>query len=109
MILNVLLFICKQLHWLGRIASVLSWFGQHTLFIMGFDYFAGSLTRSVLSKVGFQNWLLIFILKPAFLTAGCMAWNWAIMEDIISAYPIGGIKFKADACQKKEITKCSNT
>ena len=78
MISSVLFFICKQIHWHGRMASVLSWFGQHTLFIMGFDYFAGSLARSVLSKVGFQNWLSVFILKLVLLTAGCVAWNWAV-------------------------------
>lgn len=44
----VLFYLCYRINWSGAVAKILSWFGQHTIFIMGFDYFSGSIAEKIL-------------------------------------------------------------
>lgn len=71
----VLFYLCYRINWSGAVAKILSWFGQHTIFIMGFDYFSGSIAGRILDKAGFQNWLSMFLLKVIILSIGCLIWS----------------------------------
>lgn len=76
----VLFYLSYRTLWKGLITNYLSWLGQHTIFIMGFDYFSGSIARGVLEKVEFDNWASVFVLKAILLTIGCLLWNWAVSK-----------------------------
>lgn len=71
----VLFYICYQIKWKGFIANVLSYFGRHTIFIMGFDYLSGSVANRLLGKIGIANWLSVFVLKVALLFWGSLIWT----------------------------------
>ena len=71
----VLINLCYRILRKGVIAEILSWFGQHTLFIMGFDYFDGTITKILLGKIGFENWISVFCMKIILLIIGCLLWN----------------------------------
>lgn len=60
------------------IVNGIHWFGRHTVFIMGYDYFVGGLTSTLLWKVGAYNFLTLFILKILLLSIGCVIWNKAV-------------------------------
>lgn len=57
----------------------LSYFGKHTLFFVGFDYFSGTLALKIIHKLGLlsiQNYYFIeFFLKIAILSVGLFLWN----------------------------------
>ena len=69
--------LCYKIQWKGLIAKCLSYLGKHTLFIMGFDYFAGTIAYDVL-KIKYENWLLVFLIKMIILTIGSLGWNWIV-------------------------------
>lgn len=73
----VFFYICYSIDWNGKVlvASVLSFFGRHTIFIMGFDYFAIFLTECIAHGIIFFNWRRLFALKIAILAIGIMTWN----------------------------------
>lgn len=58
-------FSCRYLEFLGR----------HTIFIMGFDYFSGSVSKVILEKMGQLSWVTEFLLKIVILTIGIVTWN----------------------------------
>lgn len=76
----VLFIICRRIQWKGSIAKYISWLGLHTIFIMGFDYFTGTIARSILGYIGFENWASVFVVKVLLLTVGCLGWNWAVRK-----------------------------
>ena len=76
----VLFYFCYIIPWKGVISKYLSWLGQHTIFIMGFDYFSGSLSRGILSMAGLANWACEFVLKVIILTIGCIFWSFVVSK-----------------------------
>jgi hypothetical protein len=54
--------------------KILQFYGQHTIFIMGFDYFTGTIVKGVLYKIGIDNWLPVFVGKILILTVGIIIW-----------------------------------
>ena len=74
----VLFGLFDRIPWKGPIAKLLSWLGRHTVFIMGFDFFLGTVVRNVLEAVGLNHWALMFGIKTVILTVGCLAWTWCI-------------------------------
>ena len=79
-ICGTLVTVAYRFPWEKTHFHYLVWLGQHTIFVMGFDYFTGSIARFVLGKVGFENWLSVFFLKILMLTIGCFVWTWAISK-----------------------------
>ena len=77
----VLIFLCYVIKWKGLIANGLSWFGRHTIFIMGFDYFSGGVASKILTKTRLQNWASMFAMKILILLVGCLIWT-AIVRKI---------------------------
>lgn len=72
----LLFFISFQMKWKGIISEFLTFFGQHTLFIMAFDYFSASLAGAILHGSNLpDDWLMIFSLKILILYCGCLLWN----------------------------------
>ncbi len=55
-----------------------TFFGKHTIFIMGFDYFSGAIGRMLMGYVGFENWASVFCVKIIVLTIGIYLWYWLI-------------------------------
>ena len=55
-----------------------TFFGKHTMFIMGFDYFSGAIGRKIMGIIGFENWLSVFCVKIIVLTVGIYLWYWII-------------------------------
>lgn len=55
--------------------SFIKFMGKHTVFIMGFDYFAGMIADNILARVGFYNWGTLFICKLIMLAIGIVIWN----------------------------------
>lgn len=55
--------------------SFIKFMGKHTVFIMGFDYFAGTIADNILVRVGFYNWVTMFICKLIILATGIIIWN----------------------------------
>lgn len=74
----ILFYLCYIVPWGGICAKVLSWYGKHTVFIMGFDYFAGSIARGVLSKLGLEKWPSLFLIKVILLAVLCLIWNFLV-------------------------------
>lgn len=74
----VVFYLCYRIPWKGWIAKYLSYLGKHTIFILGFDFFCGSVARGILGKIGFNHWASVFVFKVVVLTAGCLIWNWCV-------------------------------
>lgn len=74
----VLFYFCYRIPWQGMIGKSIAWFGRHTIFIMGFDYFTGSISREILGKLDLENWATVFTVKIIILTVLCLAWNYLI-------------------------------
>ena len=71
----VLFYLCYLIFWSGIIAEVISWFGRHTIFILGFDYLSGTIARMVLERFNYDCWASIFVLKIIILSVGCLIWT----------------------------------
>lgn len=54
--------------------SYIAFLGKHTMLIMGFDYFSGTIARGILGEIGYANWASIFALKILLLTGGILSW-----------------------------------
>lgn len=54
--------------------SYIAFLGKHTMFIMGFDYFSGTIAGRILGEIGYANWASIFALKLLLLTGGILSW-----------------------------------
>lgn len=59
-------------------AKMFTFFGKHTIFIMGFDYFSGAIGRKAMRLLGFENWLPVFIVKLIIIIIGIYLWYWLI-------------------------------
>lgn len=46
-----------------------------TRFIMGFDYFTGSISHTVLERIGIYNWVTQSVMKMVILTIGIIIWT----------------------------------
>lgn len=60
--------------WNNRIGHVLSFFGRHTLFIMGFDYFSGLIARNIPFNVNGWQWSCQFLIKTIIIIIGIHLW-----------------------------------
>ncbi len=74
---TAMMLLCREL---GRredraICRVLSWIGQHTLFIMGFDFFTRTLVGDLLTAAGCPFFCLAYALRLLLLLGGCWIWN----------------------------------
>lgn len=54
--------------------KILSFFGKHTIFIMGFDYFSNWLSNKTHGIIGISNWASVTILKIVVLIIGICIW-----------------------------------
>ena len=61
--------------------NFLTFWGRHTIFVMGFDYLAGSIVNNIMYPFGFGNSFTLFIGKIIVLTIGIFIWT-AIVEKI---------------------------
>ena len=55
-------------------------YGRHTIFIMGFDYFSQSVSARLLDALSMNNWFILFISKMIVLTAGILLWEFIISK-----------------------------
>lgn len=58
--------------------KLFSFYGRHTIFIMGFDYFSDMIGSKILSIFCFDNWLSVFCVKIIIITLGIYVWYWMI-------------------------------
>lgn len=70
-----LLYTCQTAKMTGIFSRYLVFMGRNTLFIMGFDYFTGSVASVALSHYGLNNWGSIFVVKMIALSFGILIWN----------------------------------
>lgn len=56
-------------------ANFFSWIGRHTIFIIGFDYFSGTVAEWILWKINLYDWVSLFALKMVLLIMGIVIWN----------------------------------
>lgn len=61
-----------------KIRKVIEFYGQHTLFIMGFDYFSGSVAWLLLDMMNLNSNLIVFIIKILILTVGVYIWTYIV-------------------------------
>lgn len=60
----------------SKFGKMLAYYGRHTLFIMGFDYFVGTICFRIASIVGQEkNWIIIFFFKLIWLTLEIEIWT----------------------------------
>lgn len=56
--------------------KILQYLGRHTIFIMGFDYFCGTIVRFILKILLTERiWIVEFTLKMLMLLLGIFVWN----------------------------------
>lgn len=60
------------------IRNRLLYLGKHTRFIMGFDYFAGSVIRLILEKVDLLSWYTEFLGRLVLLMVGLQVWCFVV-------------------------------
>lgn len=48
------------------------WIGNHTLFVMGFDFFTSLIVFKILSEFGINNWLIAWGLKTFMVSIGIL-------------------------------------
>lgn len=66
---------CRSIFSIHRRERLLSYLGQHTLFIMGFDLLSLNFTKVVLGMMGIENWINVFIFKMILLLVGSLIWT----------------------------------
>ncbi|MBQ7216036.1 MAG: acyltransferase family protein [Synergistaceae bacterium] len=59
-------------------AGFLGYLGQHTLFIMSFDYFSNRIAKYSLEFIGLYTWPAVLCVKLAVIMTGLMLWNMLI-------------------------------
>ena len=59
-------------------AGFLGYLGQHTLFIMGFDYVSNRIAKYSLKFLGLNNWPAALIMKLLVIMTGLMLWDMLI-------------------------------
>lgn len=79
-IIIVLMTSCKKLC-LNRKCRTLAFFGKHTISIMAFDYWAGTIGGGILKIMGLEQWLFLFLIKISLLVVGILIWT-AIVKRI---------------------------
>lgn len=71
-------YLCYRIPWKGPVAKYLAYLGMHTIFVLGFDYFFGSIARNVIGLQGVEDWAPVFIFKVVALSVTCLVWNWCV-------------------------------
>ena len=74
----VIFYMCYSIHWKGFVAKTFSFFGRHTIFIMGFDYFSNTIASYILQRINLFSWGYLFLLKMMLLVIGILIWNGVI-------------------------------
>lgn len=65
-------------HYVHPLTEAVAFFGKHTIFIMGFDYFSGKIGMRLTNSVGVYNWLTVFLTKILILIVGLTLWYFVI-------------------------------
>lgn len=55
-----------------------TFFGKHTIFVMGFDYFSTTIAAKITNIIGVSNCFLIFCVKVITITVGIYLWYWIL-------------------------------
>ena len=66
--------IVVQMHFVNR-NKVLIFLGQHTIFLMGFDYFSESIAKVVFRILHMHSWAMMFVIKCLVLFIGLFIWQ----------------------------------
>lgn len=85
-IILAIILICKKFAVVCK-CNILKFFGKHTLFIMGFDYFSSSIVNMVfnqfldieISEMSI-GWILCFVCKIIILVIGVILWSFVISK-----------------------------
>ncbi len=78
--LFVIFFCRKCLTKENHICRIFAFFGKHTIFIMGFDYFIGNVSKVLLIHMGVNqwDWFTLFPLKTVLISIGILIWTWSV-------------------------------
>lgn len=78
--LFVIFFCRKCLTKENHICRIFAFFGKHTIFIMGFDYFIGNISKVLLIHMGVNqwDWVTLFPLKTVLISIGILIWTWIV-------------------------------